>query len=617
MKNDLARYRAAGADPRGLPEQMISILKDRVDPRGLRSLEWRPLGNNRIEVRMPAGSDEAQRAKHAYITALEQLEQDNISRPQLRRALELSGTGPNGGAVGLGPAGTQALQAVCWTSWPTPTTPCSRPRPPSAPPAPANRAKAAAALDEAVVAYESKLLDLEATNVSPQRVQSVLSYYVSSAEAEAIGNAAEVAAGRQQFETDLKALLERHPARAGEIQDVVDKYKAYAQGRQTAGRPRRPEAPDRQGRRAGVPHRPVRPGLGRGAGDACRIGARPLRGDARQGRPRGREAAERTVPVVPPARSAGEGQRGWSWPTTPASSYVLLSNQPGEVMLQGTGATAWSLKDAFPDTDQHMRPAVGFTFDPRGAKRFGDLTANHLRQAPGRPAGRRGVFVPRDPEQSSPPRGIIEGRLQDRGGAGPGPHPAGRLAAGPAQPRPGGGEHLRSQHRRGEPRAGPARGYYSLIVVVAFMAGYYLLAGMVANLAMVLNVLLVLGAMSLLNAVFTLPGIAGVILTIGMAVDANVLIYERLREEQAKGLSIRMAIKNAYERAFSAIFDSNITTLIAAVILGWVGTEEVRGFAITLGLGVTFNLFTAVFVTRWVFQAMLDGRAGEGPLLAC
>jgi len=112
--------------------------------------------------------------------------------------------------------------------------------------------------------------------------------------------------------------------------------------------------------------------------------------------------------------------------------------------------------------------------------------------------------------------------------------------------------------------------------------------------------------MSFINAVFTLPGLAGVILSIGMAVDANVLIYERLREEQDRGQSVRMALKNAYERAFSAIFDSNITTLLTCLILGWVGTEEVRGFAITLGLGVLFNLFTAVTVTRWIFQLMLE-----------
>jgi len=157
----------------------------------------------------------------------------------------------------------------------------------------------------------------------------------------------------------------------------------------------------------------------------------------------------------------------------------------------------------------------------------------------------------------------------------------------------------------GNLRSALRAGWISALFILAFMVVYYMMAGAVANVALALNLLLVVGAMGALDSVFTLPGIAGVILVIGMAVDANVLIYERLREEQAKGQSIRMALKNAYERAFSAIFDSNLTTLITCAILGWVGTEEVRGFAITLALGVMFNIFTAVYVTRWIFQVFL------------
>ena len=146
------------------------------------------------------------------------------------------------------------------------------------------------------------------------------------------------------------------------------------------------------------------------------------------------------------------------------------------------------------------------------------------------------------------------------------------------------------------------------------MAVYYLAAGLIANFALAINILLVLAAMSLFQVTFTLPGIAGLILTIGIAVDANVLIFERLREEQAKGQPPRMALKTAYERAFSAIFDANITTLITCLILGWVATEEVRGFAITLGLGVAVSLFTALVVTRWLFQVLLDTKLMAKPL---
>ena len=111
-----------------------------------------------------------------------------------------------------------------------------------------------------------------------------------------------------------------------------------------------------------------------------------------------------------------------------------------------------------------------------------------------------------------------------------------------------------------------------------------------------------------ISATFTLPGIAGVILTIGMAVDANVLIFERIREEQAKGSSLAISIKNGYERAFSAIFDSNVTTIMTAAILYWVASEEIKGFAITLILGLSSSLFTSLFVTRVTFDWLLKKR---------
>ncbi len=125
-------------------------------------------------------------------------------------------------------------------------------------------------------------------------------------------------------------------------------------------------------------------------------------------------------------------------------------------------------------------------------------------------------------------------------------------------------------------------GLLGLALTLAFMVIYYRLAGFIANLALVVNVILLLGALTMFNFVLTLPGIAGIILTIGMAVDANVLIYERLREELALGKSLKVAIGAAYEKAFSSIFDANVTTLITALILVWKATGPVKGFAISL-----------------------------------
>ena len=133
-------------------------------------------------------------------------------------------------------------------------------------------------------------------------------------------------------------------------------------------------------------------------------------------------------------------------------------------------------------------------------------------------------------------------------------------------------------------------------VVLAFMLIYYLFAGLVADLCLVLNIILVMGTMALIDATFTLPGLAGIVLTIGMAVDANVLIFERMREEINRGSSMRLAIQNGFGRALSAIIDSNLTTLITAVVLYTVGTDQVRGFAVTLFIGIVMSMFTALYL---------------------
>jgi len=142
--------------------------------------------------------------------------------------------------------------------------------------------------------------------------------------------------------------------------------------------------------------------------------------------------------------------------------------------------------------------------------------------------------------------------------------------------------------------------------VSLFMLAYYLLAGLAANVALITNVIILLGVMCSVGATFTLPGIAGGVLTVGMAVDANVLIYERIREELAKGKSLRGAIDAGYARAFTTILDSHVTTLISSIILIFMGTGEIKGFGVTLTIGVAASLFTALVVTRLIFNWLLD-----------
>ncbi|MGV3531985.1 MAG: protein translocase subunit SecD, partial [Chthoniobacteraceae bacterium] len=151
-------------------------------------------------------------------------------------------------------------------------------------------------------------------------------------------------------------------------------------------------------------------------------------------------------------------------------------------------------------------------------------------------------------------------------------------------------------------KSGIYAGLVGVALTIVCVLAYYRLAGLVALIALTVNMLMLFGAMAMFNQVLTLPGIAGVILTLGMAIDANVLIYERLREEMQAGKSLKAALDAAYDKAFSAIFDSNITTLITALILFFMATGPVRGFAVTLTIGIIASLFTALIVTRNLFS---------------
>ena len=258
------------------------------------------------------------------------------------------------------------------------------------------------------------------------------------------------------------------------------------------------------------------------------------------------------------------------------------------------------------DESRFNEPIVGLTFNAQGGRKFADLTARNV--------GRRLAIVLDGKLQSAPrineaiPGGeaVITGRFT--------PDEATDLAlvlrVG-ALPAPVVIEEERT--------VGPLLGQDSIrkgiratlvggALVLLFMAGYYLFSGLIADLALVLNLLIILGGLGMFNATLTLPGIAGIILTLGMAVDANVLVNERIREELKTGRTLRQAIANGYNKAFTAIFDSNVTTLIAAFLLFQFGTGPIRGFAVTLTIGLIASMFTAVVVTRVIFELLL--RAG-------
>jgi len=160
---------------------------------------------------------------------------------------------------------------------------------------------------------------------------------------------------------------------------------------------------------------------------------------------------------------------------------------------------------------------------------------------------------------------------------------------------------------------GVLAGIIGFTFIIFFMILYYRLPGFLADLALVIYVTLTLAALALMRSTLTLPGIAGFLLSIGMAVDANVIIFERLKEELRLGKTIKASIESAFERAFAAILDSNVTTLIAAATLFFVGTGTIKGFAVTLSVGILASMFTAIVLTRMLMDMMVDGKVLTSP----
>lgn len=155
-------------------------------------------------------------------------------------------------------------------------------------------------------------------------------------------------------------------------------------------------------------------------------------------------------------------------------------------------------------------------------------------------------------------------------------------------------------------------GLWGLGIVIVFMLIYYKLFGLFANIALVANMILLVGLMSLLpGATLTMPGIAGIVLSVGMSVDANVLIFERIKEEIRNKRPIQQAINEGYNGAFTSIFDANLTTILTSIILYAVGTGPVKGFAITLALGVAISMFTAITGTRMLVNLIYGGKRVE------
>ncbi len=582
---------------RDLAERVMQILKERVDPQGQRNLIWRPMGTNRLEIQIPKPPEKVVRAREGYKEVRNKVAETELSRNEIRQALNRKGPARQDALQGLvhGVESRKPLLAPlaeAYDAWQNkqakmPDTDAS---------------------EEAYEAYLEKEDELLKTNINVERVEDIL----------ALGQGEE----RQE---ELAKIYDEHPSLKPLIEDLVAAYDPWADQR---GALDDPADLKRLLMGAGVLEFRILP---------VRDPQRPtlydeyIRNLEKRG-PRAREEDQYAWFEIknPPSFLRMEEAEDFDEAFDKVKAtlhfiveryankyYVLASRQPGDVMVASRGEKGrprWSLEAARASRDpQTNQPCVLFTLDERGGALMEQVSRAHK----GDPL----AILLDDVVYSAP---TLQSTIRSRGQITgdftvddvmylvntleAGSLPA-RLKPTPIMEKSIGPSLGLTNRTRGMKAA-----VIGLICVAIFMLIYYLHAGFLADVAVLMNLILVLGIMAMLQATFTLPGIAGLILTVGMAVDANVLIFERIREEQKRGSTLRAAVKAGYEKALSTILDANITTLITCAILGYVGSEEVKGFAYTLGFGIVTSLFTALFVTRQFFNLMLADRVSAESL---
>ncbi len=582
-----------------LANRVMDILKTRVDPNSQFNLIWRPIGNNQLEIQMPRPPKGAGERRDVYEKARDSVKAKNISRVELESALNQTGSGREGALAALvrdveGREEKLSAVAAAWDKYRS-----------------LRGGDNFEAEVNAQVAYEDAFDKVMASNLAIGRLTDALALK---------GN---------ERAKEIERLEGEYPSYVDEIENTAAAHKVWFNKR---GSLEDPEDLKRLLRGAGVlefrvlaerdPGEPtmlkhdkepsLRQPIAKYVDQLNKRGPRAKGGDLYEWYP-----IENVVSFLLQSARGGtveeaeqmiESGRGSVVVSKYAGKYYVLTHvdEGDEKFGLTQQSPRWALKGAMISNDYRTgRPSVDFRLDPRGGAQFAKVTRLNLHRQLA--IFLDGVATSHATIQSEiSDRGQITGdftleRVQDivkRLEAGSLPA---RLKETPLQEK-NTGPQLGEQNRT----MGMNAALYGLIAVGVFMLVYYLFAGFLANVALVLNLLFVLAIMAGLEATFTLQGIAGLILTVGMAVDANVLIFERIREERERGVALRKSVKIGYEKALSTIVDANLTTLITCVILGYVGSEEVKGFALTLGFGLVTSMFTALFVTRVIMDTLID-----------
>ena len=649
-------------EKRDLAQRMITVLRRRIDPANIQNLVWRPQGNSRFEIQMPLASAEARARRQDYEKALDELLAKNISRSKIMRYLSKrlqERTEAFNDLMRSDPNKLTILETLATAYDERKNLQNKRDNLDSKLKAQNSKLETAgldlnqikANINDWAKLNEQQLQDsLKEVTDANDNLALLTGYVKTYAEwSKVLGQLTDPTTGKNtkykeaiktidklnlttdqlnlcleippkspRRKEEIEKLKTGFPDRADEIDNVVAAFDEYHPFK---GRLDDPKDLQRMLKGAGILEFRILPTQGHPESEPDQMA-----GYVESLKEKGPKYASDNkyvwceveninewMAVDEQGRAfvkVGDDQRRPSIVATFGEKYyVLASNRTNEseTMLHSPSERQWKLERSYPTTDEMQRRAIGFTLDEKGGKLFAKVTGENI----GRPLcllldgialsapniktriGRQGTitgsFAQTEVEDmvNKLNAGSLPARLIEQ--------PISVKTIGPSI-----GADNRDQ--------GVKAGLIGFAAVVVCMAIYYCLAGSIADVALFMNLLFVLAIMAGVRATFTLPGIAGIILTIGMSVDANVLVFERIREEQLRGSSLRIAIANGYQRAFRTILDANLTTFITAAILYWVASEEIKGFAIVLMLGIASSMFTALFVTRVIFDFLSAKR---------
>ena len=578
-----------------LAEEVAAALKKRVDPQGVLNLVWRPQGNTRLEIQIPRSVNSGKRdaAQKALSAAIEEYKQTNISVEQVKSVIERLTGDARAKQINDLAGGNPALLARLKEL----TDLHDQIEKAKIDYAAAQKAKDGKASDAALDAeataedkFDSQIKTIDDNNLSLEQIQAYLD----------LPNVA------PDFARDKKIneLKEQYKNSAARVKALEDLKVADAEFKKYKGQLDDAAGLKRMLRGSGVLEFHILVTEMNSPEAQAMVARLRSKGPASQ-------SGDQTKWYLVDNADEFKGHNVYHMDGDPNKSYVLAYTTADKQMVHSRTANAWSLQGATPDQDPNGGRAVGFEFDPQGAKLFSELTRNNLHLPLGIVLDDRMVSAPNLNSEIGA-RGQITGGGSGGFDASQVKYLVNTLSAG-SLPATLADEPI--SERTVSPQLGEdnlMRGLVAsgigLFVVSIFLIGYYYLAGLVAFFAVAMNLIIILGVLAMFGATFTMPSIAGIVLTVGTAIDANVLVFERMREEEHRGFPLKLALQHAYDRALSAIVDSNMTTAIVSIFLYFFGSEEVKGFGLTLLIGIVSSLFTALFVTKTIFAILIDKR---------